>query len=160
MRRFEHVVQREEFDHNDVNRAFERAETVLDRELPLISVTFYQDNIAASQTDVVLPHNAGTNTSVIILRKCYVRKIGVYTNDPGTAGTLTVTPRINGTKLTGGAELSSTTDWTKNIMEYDKIEEAFAEEEDILDCVITTDGSWLPTTADINVEVLLEATGE
>jgi hypothetical protein len=120
-------------------------------ELPvMLTLAFYQDNVAATQTDVELLQG-GSNRGFIMPEDGSVVAIGVRTNDARTAGTLTVDPTVNGTK-TGLTAVLNATDTTYKTNRQDPGLDTFVAG-DRISCVITTDGSWAPTTADIDVVV-------
>lgn len=120
----------------------------------LVSYTFGQDALAASQTDVQLPVAIGEASQAVTgYTMPFDGEIVAITADlsaAGSAGTLTVGATVGGTEKTDPT-LSITTETTKS----DKALRGTAvfSAGDILGAEITTDGSWNGTTADLAVTV-------
>lgn len=117
------------------------------------SFGFFQDDVAASQTSVALSNGMSTR-GYAAPRAGSVLAIVVKSNDARTAGTLTVEVTKNGTGIGLTAVLDGTNS-TSKVTTQDKDTDAFVVGDDI-GVDITTDGSWAPTTADINVTVEVE----
>lgn len=114
------------------------------------ALPFYQDNVAAAQTDVALLGPPSTR-GYVAPEDGSIITLAVRTNDPRTAGTLTVEPRVNGTKI-GFAVALNATDTTFKYDRQDQGLDTFVAG-DLIDMVITTDAGWLPVTADIDVSI-------
>lgn len=119
---------------------------------------WYQDNVAASQTNVELIHAAGRWTAV---RAGSVLGVVVHATEARTAGTLTVDVFKN-TGLAGAAGSSigltavlNGTDTSRKSTTQAKDTDTFAAGDELY-AVVTTDGSWLPVTSDIRVSLLVE----
>lgn len=112
--------------------------------------TFYQDNVAASQTDVVLLGPASTR-GYVAAEDGSICTIVVRSNAARTAGSFTVTPRVNGTK----ASFSLTIDATNTTVNYDRQNQGIDTfvAGDLIDCVITSTSGWLPVTADVDISI-------
>lgn len=119
------------------------------------TLSFYQDDVAAGQSGISLGKNAGTRTGYLMNYPGSIVAIGVHTNGPRSAGTLTVQPAINGVGVAGESAVLGAVDTTYDCNVYNKDAYAFAAG-DVISCLIYTDGSWAPTTADITVEVVIE----
>lgn len=119
---------------------------------------FYQDNVAASQTDVTLGSGSRSGLSAgpafIASRAGSVTGIVVYSNAARTAGTLTVEVKKNGAATGLTAVLDGTNTTLKATYQVKGADTFVAG--DRITAAITTDGSWAPTTADIRVVVELE----
>lgn len=119
---------------------------------------WYQDNVAASQTNVELTRATGRWAAV---RAGSVIGVLVISSEARTAGTLTVTVYKN-TGLAGAAGSSigltavlDGTNTSRKATTQAKDTDAFAVGDELYP-VVTTDGSWLPVTADIRVVLLVE----
>lgn len=119
---------------------------------------WYQDNVAASQTDVELTRAVGRFRAV---RAGSVTGVIVTSTEARTAGTLTVTVFKN-TGLAGAAgstigltAVLNGTDTSRKATTQAKDTDAFAAGDELY-AVVTTDGSWTPTTADIRVAIEIE----
>jgi hypothetical protein len=115
---------------------------------------WYQDNVAASQTDAVL--NMDGNTSrpeVPTIRSGSVIGIALYTNEARSAGTLTADVTVDGTKTGLTAVLDDATQ-TKTATQAKDTDTFTAGQR--IGVKLTTDGTWAPITADITVTVLVE----
>ena len=120
-------------------------------ELPeMVSYAFFQDNAAAGQTDVALSNGMSVR-GYAAQEEGSIVSIVVKSNAARTAGTLTVEATKNGTKVGLTAVLNGT-DTTVGKSLQDQGLDTFTIGDNI-GCVITTDGAWSPTTADIDVAV-------
>lgn len=117
------------------------------------SFGYFQDNVAASQTNVALSNGMSTR-GYAAPRAGSVLAIVVKSNEARTAGTLTVEVTVNGAGIGLTAVLDGT-NTTFKATTQDKDTDAFVAGDDI-GVIITTDGSWAPTTADINVTIEVE----
>jgi hypothetical protein len=115
----------------------------------LMPAVWFQDNVAASQTAVVLNLEGGNRTEVVMVRAGAVTGIAVASNEARTAGTLTVDVTINGT-VTGLTAVLDATNTTTDTGTQDETLDTYVAA-DLIGVKITTDGSWAPTTADITV---------
>lgn len=115
---------------------------------------FWQDNVAASQTAVVLAYGAvAARTEVPMPASGAVIGIVVFSNAARTNGTLTVDATINGTVTGCTAVLDGTNTTTKATRQGNSADKFTAGQR--IGVKITTDGTWAPTTADIDVAVLV-----
>jgi hypothetical protein len=119
---------------------------------------WYQDNVAANQTNVELTRATGRWTAV---RAGSVLGVVVHASEARTGGTLTVTVFKN-TGLAGAAGstigLTAVLDGTntsRKATTQAKDSDTFAAGDELY-AVVTTDGSWAPTTSDIRVALLVE----
>lgn len=116
---------------------------------------FYQENVTASQTNVQLNVFDGGGATprdyVLPVRAGSITGVVVRTSTGRTAGTLTVEPTVNaaGTGLT--AVLNGTNTITKATTQAAGSDTFVAG--DKLGVRITTDGTWAPTTDDIEVYI-------
>jgi hypothetical protein len=119
---------------------------------------WYQENVAASQTDVALTRLATTTeapTRWIAVRAGSMTGVNVKSNEARVAGTLTVKVFKNGAALgTLTAVLDGTNTAFKATTQAKDVD-AFAAGDE-LELRITTDGSWSPTTADIRASLEIE----
>jgi len=117
---------------------------------------WFQDNVTASQTAVALSLG-NSRTEIPMPAPGHVVGVVVYTNAARAAGTLTVDVTINGT-VTGLQAIlngsSTTTTATRQAQNTDKYTIGQR-----IGVKITTDSGWLPTTADIDVAVLVVSDG-
>jgi len=116
---------------------------------------WFQDNVAASQSAVALLR-PNSRTEVPMPTGGSVIGIVVFTNDARTAGTLTVDATIDGTVTGLTAVLDGTNTTTKATTQAVDLDTFTAGQR--IGVKITTDGSWAPTTADIDVAVLVALT--
>jgi hypothetical protein len=120
-------------------------------ELPVMApLTFFQDTVAASQTDIALG-DPGAGRGYIAVEDGSIVSVSVRVDDPRTAGSLTVEPTINGTKI----GFSVTLNGADTTFKYDRQDQGLDVflAGDRIGAVITSDGAWLPTTANIDVSV-------
>lgn len=117
---------------------------------------WYQDNAAANQSAVVLPM-ANARTEVPMPADGHVVGIVVYSNAARAAGTLTVDATINGTVTGLTAVLDGSNTQTKATRQAQNLDKFAAGNR--LGVKITTDAGWLPTTADIDVALLVVSNG-
>lgn len=118
---------------------------------------FYQKNVGASQTSVALEvlGNDAADGSLPEYQLPFdgaIVRIQINANANRTAGTLTVTPTVNGTEQTLSARLDA--DVTQRDIQTQATQsEPMGAIGRRLGVKITTDAGWLPTTADILVTV-------
>jgi hypothetical protein len=115
-------------------------------------VGWFQDDVAASQTAVALGRG-NARTEVSMARPGSVIGVVVFSNDARTAGTLSVEPTIDGTPIGLAAVLNGTNTITNTVTQR-RGDATFAAGQRI-GVKITTDGTWAPITADIDVSVLI-----
>lgn len=116
---------------------------------------WYQENVAASQTNVNLGRGGGTITQRFYLPKAAnLRAVGVFSNEARTAGTLTVGIWWDGAGPNSTVALDAT-NTTSNRTLIDRKTTAIGAGS-WLEMRVTTDASWAPTTADIIAWVELE----
>lgn len=104
-------------------------------------VELTRDSGAAGFTNAWIPHRAGSLTGIY-----------VNTNDDRTAGILTLEVKKNGSAISGVSAVLGSGDVTFKREFFDEGDKTFAIN-DRLTLVITTDGSWAPTTADIRATI-------
>lgn len=116
---------------------------------------WYQNNVAASQTAVVLTRGPGPSAGNVWVapRAGNLVQVRVWSNEARTAGTLTVEVYLNGV-ATGLTAVLNATDTTFKATAQDPADPFVAG--DRLDIRITTDGTWAPTTADIVAGLMVE----
>jgi len=109
---------------------------------------FYQDNVAANQTDVALLGPPSTR-GYVASEDGSICALAVRSNAARTAGSFTVEPRINGTKI----GFNVTIDGTNTTVNYDRQDQGIDPfvAGDLIDMVITSTAAWAPTTADIDI---------
>lgn len=139
----------------------ELARAVNERSLDL-GIYFFQDNVAAGQTNVSLS-NAMSTRGYAAEDFGSVTSITVTSNAARTAGTLTieaiVTDKDDGTVTASGlTAILDGTNTRSNTARQDPGTDVF-EEGDLLGVRITTDGTWAPTTADVDVCLGLRYSG-
>lgn len=117
------------------------------------SLVFYYDNVAASLTDQII-NTPTTNNRHLAMRAGSVLGIAVRSNEARTAGTLTVEVFINGA-ATGLTAVLDTTNTTVKVTVQARDLDTFVAG-DYIEVKVTTDASWLPVTADIDVVVEIE----
>jgi len=117
---------------------------------------WFQDNVTASQSAVVLGLG-NSRTEIPMPAPGHIVGVVVFTNAARAAGTLTVDVTIDGTVTGLTAVLngsSTTTTATRQAQNTDKYTIGQR-----IGVKITTDSGWLPTTADIDVAVLVVSDG-
>ena len=130
----------------------------------LVPLTFMQDAVAASQTDVQLPVaevNAGAGNAVDSYAMPFPgRIVGIsfVLSAAGSAGTLTIGPTIGGTEQTDPTLSVTTAASGYDTARRDTTRFAAGA---LIGAEITTDGSWNGTSSDlaVTVWVLLEVGG-
>lgn len=119
---------------------------------------WYQENVAASQTDVALTRLATTTeapTRWIAVRAGSVTGVNVKSNAARAGGTLTIKVFKNGTQLgTLTAVLDGTNTTFKATLQAKDTVTFVAGDE--LELTLTTDAGWLPVTADVRAALEIE----
>lgn len=136
-------------DHDTRIDDLETAAPVVDR---TVLAGWFQDNVAASQAAVALVI-ANARTEIPMPVGGSIVGIAVWSNAARTAGTLTVDATIDGTVTGCQAVLDGTNTQTDTGSQAAGLD-LFTPGQRI-GVKITTDGSWAPTTADIDVAVLV-----
>lgn len=152
------MIQRSWFNVNDFTELNVRMKELIEsfsRFDPLALVEFFQDNVAASQTAVVLGIGLGAVDEYVMPRTGHVIGVAVYSNAARTAGQLNVYPTINGTALARSAQLDATNTQTHTSKIERSLANAFVAGRRI-GAKITTTAAWAPTTADIIVCILVQ----
>lgn len=121
-----------------------------------VALGFFQDNAAAGQSSVALSNGMTTRGYCAAVAGSVV-SVTVKSNAARSAGTLTIEPTINGTGV-GITAVLDATNTTSHFTTQDAGLDTFAAGDNI-GAIITTDGSWAPTTADIDVAVGVAYTG-
>lgn len=139
----------------------EVARAINERSLDL-GLYFFQDNVAATQSDVALSNGMSTR-GFCAEDFGSITSIGVTSNAARTAGTLTVeaivTDKDDGTvTATGLTAVLDATNTRSNISRQDPGTDVF-EEGDLLGVRVTTTAAWLPTTADADIVLGVRYTG-
>lgn len=132
----------------------------------LVMLTFMQDAVAASQSDVQLPLaevNAGAGNAVdgvVMPWPGVILAVSARLSAAATAGSLTVGPTINGTEQTDPTLSITTAQSARDTAAVGQAPPTFAAG-DLIGAEITTDGSWDGTSADLAVYVwcVVTATG-
>jgi hypothetical protein len=131
----------------------------------LVPLTFMQDDVAASQSDVQLTivqeDDAGANQSIagyVMPWSGTIVGISAALSAAATAGTLTVGATVAGTEA-ADPTLSITTEVAKSDTAARGVATFAAG--DLIGCEITTGGTWDGTSSDLGVVVwvLLDVTG-
>jgi hypothetical protein len=129
--------------------------TILTPQTNQVLVGWFQDNVPGTQSAVALSRAAARTEALMPLAGSVVGII-VYTNEARTAGTLTVEATINGTGTGLTAVLDGTNTTTKLTTQAIGADTFTAGQR--LGVKITT-ASWTPTTADIDVSLLVTLAG-
>ena len=122
----------------------------------LIPLTFMQDAVAASQTDVQLPVaevNAGAGNAIDGYVMPFAGEVVAITgrlSAAATAGTLTIGPTVGGTEKSALTQTVTTGQSPRGTAARGTASFAAG---DLVGAEITTDGSWDGTTADLAVTV-------
>lgn len=117
---------------------------------------WFQDNVTANQAAVVLGRG-NSRTEVPMPSPGHLVGIVVYSNAARAGGTLTVDATINGTVTGLTAVLDGTNTQTKATRQAQNTDKYTIGQR--LGVKITTDSGWLPTTADIDVALLVVSDG-
>lgn len=120
---------------------------------------WYQENAAASQTDVALTRLATTTevpTRWIAVRAGSVTGVNVKSNAARIAGSLTIKVFKNGTVLGTLTAVLDGTNTTFKATTQAKDTDTFVAGDE-LELRVTTDGSWSPVTADIRAALEIES---
>lgn len=138
-----------------------RAFTALDAERAAASRMaiddFYQDNVAASQTDVQLSRLANPSYApgcFIPVRAGSIVGLAVRSSENRTAGTLTVEVEVEGVKTGFTATLDAVDTFFAAETQDPDVDTFLAGK--LIYVRITTSADWAPTTADIRVTVEVE----
>lgn len=122
----------------------------------LVPLTFMQDAVAASQTDVqlsVAEVNAGAGNAIdgyVMPWEGEIVAITARTSAAATAGTLTIGATVGGTEKTDPAITITTAQTGRDLANRGT---SLFSAGDLIGAEITTDGSWDATTADLSVVV-------
>jgi len=126
------------------------------KRIPMMLGPWYQENVAAAQTDVAIDLNGNASrNSMPMIRNGSVLGIAVHSNAPCTAGLLTVEATINGAGTGLTVSLDPAVHTTDNQATENKLLDNFIPG-GLIGCRITTNAGWLPITADITVDILVE----
>jgi hypothetical protein len=113
---------------------------------------WYQDNVAASQTNVTLNlYGDTTRTFIPVVRNGWVTGICLRTSTARTAGTLQAEVVVSGTPTGLIAQLDGTNTVANAVRQAAGIDSCNAGQR--LEVRITSDASWAPTTDDISVSI-------
>lgn len=122
----------------------------------LVQLTFMQDAVAASQTDVQLPIaevNAGAGNAVdgyVMPFGGEIVAVSWLLTAAGTAGTFTIGPTVGGTEKTTLTQTVGTATSGRGVVPRGTV---LFNAGDSIGAEITTNGSWDGTTADLGVSV-------
>jgi len=122
----------------------------------LVPLTFMQDAVAASQTDVQLPIaevNAGAGNAIVGYIAPFDGEIVAISwslSAAGTAGTFTIGPTVGGTEKTSLTQTVGTAASGRGRCARDTIKFVAGDE---IGAEITTNGSWDGTSSDLCVVV-------
>lgn len=122
---------------------------------PVSILTFFQNNVAASQSGVVLDAGLGAISEHVMSLTGHIIAASIFSNDERTAGELSVSPTIDGTELDDELVLDAT-DTEEATIEIEKSLSSFFLSGQRIGAKITTDSSWAPTTADIIVSIMVQ----
>ena len=118
----------------------------------VVAHTFFQANVAASQTAVALKEATNQNTGLAMPFAGEVIAVTATLSAAATAGTATVTATIGGTADTDTACAVTTQTGKSTIVPRTKAPFVAG---DVLGVKITTTADWDATTADLTVTVLV-----
>lgn len=115
-----------------------------------------QDNVAAAQTEVALTLNGGVRTEITMPRPGHIVGISIRSNAARSAGSLSVEPTLDGFVAGLAAVLDATDTQTATARQDPGIDTFTAGQR--IGVKLSSDGSWAPTTADVDVavEVILD----
>lgn len=122
----------------------------------LVQLTFMQDAVAATQTDVQLPiaevASGATNAIVGYVAPFAgeILAISWVLSAAGTAGAFTIGPTVAGTEKTALTQTVGTAASGRGKVNRGSIPFAAGDE---IGCEITTDGSWDGTSSDLGVSL-------
>ena len=122
----------------------------------IVPFVFVQDNLAASQTDVALNIQEVASATALLITGLSmpwsgsIVGVSVDTSSAATAGTLTVTATIDGTKQADTAQSITTATAASVVVPQSKVQFAAAQK---LGVKISTSAGWDATTADLAVIV-------
>ena len=122
----------------------------------IVPFVFVQDNLAASQTDVALNIQEVASAAALLITGLSmpwsgsIVGVSVDTSSAATAGTLTVTATLDGTKQSDTAQSITTETAASVVVPQSKVKFAAAQK---LGVKITTSAGWDATTADLAVIV-------
>lgn len=128
----------------------------LDRQTGMVRLSFMQDNLAASQTDVALvvaEVNAGAGNAVdaaVMPWPGSIVAVAARTSAAATADTLTITPTLSGTKQSAPVLSITTLQLARGTVPVGQTPFVAGE---LVGVKITTGGTWDGTTADLLVDV-------
>lgn len=113
-------------------------------------LTFYQNLVTANQTNVALLGPPSTR-GYVAAEDGSICSLAVRSDAARTAGSFTIEPRINGTKI--GFNL--TIDGTNTTVNYDRQDQGIDTfvAGDLIDMVITSTAAWAPVTANIDCSI-------
>ena len=118
----------------------------------VVAHTFFQANVAATQSEVALKEATNQNTGLTMPFSGEVIAVTATLSAAATAGTATVSATIGGTIDTDTSCAVTTQTGKSTIVPRDK---ATFVAGDVLGVKITTSGTWDATTADLTVTVLV-----
>lgn len=117
-----------------------------------IAYTFFQDNVAASQSGVQI-NAVGNGTEYVMPHDGDIVAISVISTTTNTTGSLSVKPSVNGIAKTLTAALDTTYNQTQNTQIGAWNDDSIGGRNRRLGVEVTTDGSWAHVTATITVTV-------
>lgn len=126
----------------------------------LLALSFMQDAVAASQSNVQLPIaevNAGAGIAIdgyVMPWAGEIVGISAYLSAAGSAGSLTVGPTVNGTEAADPTLSITTATTASDVCPRGTAQFAAGA---VIGAEITADGSWNGTTADLGVTVYVLA---
>lgn len=118
----------------------------------VVPVTFFQANVAASQSAVALKEATNQNTAIVMPFAGQVVAVSANLSAAATAGTLTASVTVGGTADADTATAITTQTEKTTVIPRDKT--AFVAG-DLIGVKITTTAGWDGTTADLTVTVFV-----
>ena len=118
----------------------------------VVPVTFFQANVAASQTAVALKEATNQNTGVVMPFAGQIVAVTCTLSAAATAGTLTASATVGGTVDSDTACAITTETGKVTVVPRDKTSFVAG---DLVGVKITSSGTWDGTTADLTVTVFV-----
>lgn len=141
---------------DEVNEQLATLMTTLRRFSPTALLYFYDEDVSASLSDSPLRIESGSTVFTYIMpRTGHVIGLGARLNTTRSAGTLTLEVTVDGVALSDTIVIDDDPNQQDTIQIPSTIANAF-EAGALIGVNITTDGSWAPTTADLQVSVLVQ----
>lgn len=118
----------------------------------VVPLTFFQANVAASQTAVALKEGTNQNTAIVMPFAGEVVAVACNLSAAATAGTLTASATVGGTADADTATAITTETAKTSVIPRGKTSFVAG---DLIGVKITSSGTWDGTTADLTVTVFV-----